>query len=180
RGTNFFNKAIDKVKDAIRLEHQIAVATEAGIVNVCEKELVDHAKRAAKEELKHAPKAAVGGASAGAKIEGAAVTEATREVVLEKVATFEQARNKALELFGEHGGRTKPYYGKIHKGEGKIVGRATMDNKKLWRLDYDPKKGPHVHVENYTKGKGLFESNIAIPFEGDEETFEILLKHLNK
>ena len=74
RGTNFFNKAIDKVKDAIRLEHQIAVATEAGIVNFCEKELVDHAKRAAKEELKHAPKAAVGGASTGAKIEGAAAS----------------------------------------------------------------------------------------------------------
>ena len=75
RGNAFFDKAIDKVKQAFRLERQVAVATEAGIVNFCEKELVDHAKRAAKEELKHAPKAAVGGASAGAKIEGAAVTE---------------------------------------------------------------------------------------------------------
>jgi len=37
--------------------------------------LVDHAKRAAKEELKHAPKAAVGGASTGAKIEGAAASD---------------------------------------------------------------------------------------------------------
>ena len=90
-GNAFFNKAIDKVKDTIRFERQVAVATEAGIVNFCEKELVGHAKRAAKEELKHAPKGVVGGASAGAKIEGAAVTEATREVVLEKVATFEQS-----------------------------------------------------------------------------------------
>ena len=109
-----------------------------------------------------------------------AVTEATREVVLEKVATFEQARNKALELFGEHGGKTLSNYGRLHAGKDKIVGRMSSNKKKRWRLDYDPEKGPHVQVEDFTKGKGLPASNIVIPFEGSEETVKALLKHLNK
>lgn len=48
------------------------------------------------------------------------------------------------------------------------------------RLDYDPIKGPHVNVTDFRAGKGIDGTSVAIPFEGDLQTVERLLKYLGK
>ncbi len=105
-----------------------------------------------------------------------------REIILPKVKTFEQARNKALELLGDLGQNSKPHICPLDKSVAfdKVVGRMSADRKLLWRLDYDPVKGMHIHVEDIRLGKGINARNYVIPFEGTEETFKSLLKHLNK
>lgn len=103
----------------------------------------------------------------------------TIEKVLGKVKSYEQARNKALELTGDLGPNSKPYVGRLGTGKGKIVGRQSADGKVRWRLDYDPNKGPHINVENFSNGKDINAIKVAIPFEGNMQTIESLLKHLN-
>lgn len=50
-----------------------------------------------------------------------------------------------------------------------------------WRLDYDPIKGIHINVYDFSKGKTPDKAiKQVIPFDGDEKTFETLLKQLNK
>lgn len=104
-----------------------------------------------------------------------------KEVILPKVDTFEQARNIALEIIGDLGPNSKPVIGRLKtsKGYGKVIGRMSADEKVRWRLDYDPKKGMHINVEDYRNGKEQA-IKVCIPFKGDEKTFESLLKHLNK
>ncbi len=104
------------------------------------------------------------------------------EQVLDKVKTYEQARNKALELVGDVGPNSQAYTGtlKSSAGYGQVVGRQSADGKVRWRLDYDPDKGPHINIEDFRNGKGANARKIAIPFEGDESTFKSLLKHLNR
>ncbi|GAJ41813.1 hypothetical protein BV455_02272 [Parageobacillus caldoxylosilyticus] len=104
------------------------------------------------------------------------------EQILDKVRTYEQARNKALKLVGDLGPNSKPYIGtlKSSAGYGKVVGRQSADGKVRWRLDYDPNKGPHINVEDFREGKGLKAKKYVIPFEGNESTFKAYLKHLNR
>ncbi|WP_370467720.1 hypothetical protein [Rummeliibacillus sp. SL167] len=104
------------------------------------------------------------------------------EQVLDKVKTYEQARNEALDLIGDLGPNSQPYTGtlKSSAGYGQVVGRQSADGKVRWRLDYDPDKGTHINIEDFRKGKGVNARKIAIPFEGNESTFKSLLKNLNK
>ncbi|WP_243291858.1 hypothetical protein [Bacillus sp. FJAT-47783] len=104
------------------------------------------------------------------------------EQVLDKVKTYEQALNKALDLVGDLGPNSKPYIGtlKSSAGYGQVVGRQSADGKVRWRLDYDPNKGTHINIEDFRNGKGANARKIAIPFEGNERTFKSLLKHLNR
>ena len=104
------------------------------------------------------------------------------EQVLDKVKTYEQARNKALDLVGDLGPNSKPYIGtlKSSAGYGKVIGRQSADRKVRWRLDYDPNKGTHINIEDFRNGKGANARKIVIPFEGNESTFKSLLKHLNR
>ena len=104
------------------------------------------------------------------------------EIILPNVKTFEQARNEALKLVGDIGTNSEAYYGRLQvsKGFGKIIGRVSSDGKVRWYLDYDPIKGVHINVHDFRMGKGPNAKKYAIPFNGTEETFEILLKHLNK
>ncbi len=104
------------------------------------------------------------------------------EQVLDKVKTYEQARNKALDLAGDLGSNSQPYTGtlKSSDGYGQVVGRQSADGKVRWRLDYDPNKGTHINIEDFRNGKGANAKKIAIPFEGNESTFKSLLKHLNR
>lgn len=104
------------------------------------------------------------------------------EQVLDKVKTYEQARNKALDLVGDLGPNSKPYTGtlKSSAGYGKVVGRQSADGKVRWRLDYDPIKGTHINIEDFRNGKGANARKIVVPFEGNESTFKSLLKHLNR
>ncbi|PED05108.1 S-layer protein [Bacillus pseudomycoides] len=115
-------------------------------------------------------------------LEKAAKGGRSGEIILDRVQTYEQARNKAMDILGNLGEDSKPFMGTLEKsaGYGKIIGRQTADNKARWRLDYDPSKGLHINVEDFRNGKGSNAKKYAIPIEGNEETFKSLLKHLNK
>lgn len=58
--------------------------------------------------------------------------------------------------------------------------RESKDRKVIWRLDYDPEKGPHINISDYRLGKGDKGIKKYIQFDGDEETFKSYLKQLNK
>lgn len=63
----------------------------------------------------------------------------------------------------------------------KVIGRQSNDKKIGWRVDYDPQKGVHINIWNYTKGKGIGKAEKkVIPFEGNEETFVNIVKQLNR
>ncbi|GHT11860.1 hypothetical protein FACS189426_14390 [Bacteroidia bacterium] len=104
------------------------------------------------------------------------------EKILTKVDTYEQARNKAFETLGDLGADSKAIIGRLSssKGYGKIVGRSSADGKKIWRVDYDPEKGMHINVIDYTKGKGIDAEKYVIQFNGNEQTFEIILNTFNR
>ena len=106
-----------------------------------------------------------------------------REIILPKEETYEQARNKAFEYIGDDLSKdSEPFIGGLEssKSYNKVIGRISKDGKLRWRLDFDPEKGPHIHVEDFRKGKGSMSKKIVIPFNGDEQTFISLLEHLNK
>ncbi|EXI61820.1 hypothetical protein MHD_00015 [Mannheimia granulomatis] len=105
------------------------------------------------------------------------------EVSLDKMKTWEQARNQALKNVGDLGNDSLPIIGSLNvsKGYGKIVGRKSADGKRGWRLDYDPIKGIHINIYDFAKGKTPDKAiKQVIPFDEDEKTFETLLKQLNK
>jgi hypothetical protein len=103
-----------------------------------------------------------------------------REQVLDRVKTYEQARNKALEIIGEVDEyNAEPKLGGCGPCQDSIVGRSWHGGDVVIRLDYDPIKGPHINVTDYRLGKGLKGISVAIPFEGDINTVQSLLKHLN-
>ena len=104
------------------------------------------------------------------------------ERILPKVKTFEQARNKALELVGDMGPGSKAFYGGLEssKGFNQKIGRVAADRKVRWYLDYDPIKGTHINVHDWRGGKGVKAKKYVIPFEATEEVYESLLKHLNR
>jgi hypothetical protein len=109
--------------------------------------------------------------------------QVSREIILPKVQTFEQARNEAFDIIGDALGLdSKPLICGMEKsaGFGKVVGRISADKKVQWRLDWDPLKGMHIHVDNFRYGKGLKAKEYIIPFKGNEETFISLLKNLNR
>lgn len=100
-----------------------------------------------------------------------------REVVLPKVQTYEQARNKALEIIGKVDQRTgMPHVGNLRVGAGQIVGRKWHGQKVMLRLDYDPIKGSHINVTDFRMGKGANGVRVAITFEGNELTVKNLLR----
>ena len=94
----------------------------------------------------------------------------------------ETTRNLALTKVGDLGIDSKPFIGTlaVSDGYGKVVGRISSDGKKGWRLDYDPKKGMHINVFDYTKGKGDKAIKEVIPFNGNKDDFNRYLKQLNK
>ncbi|WP_282059550.1 T7SS effector LXG polymorphic toxin [Bacillus pumilus] len=122
------------------------------------------------------------GEKAAKRVEKTAKGIGKGEQLLDKVKTYEQARNKTVDIVGDLGPNSQPYTGtlKSSAGYGKVVGRQSADGKVRWRLDYDPKKGPHINIEDFRNGKGANARKIAIPFEGNENTFKSLLKHLNR
>ena len=104
------------------------------------------------------------------------------EVTLPKQHSWEAARNLALTKVGDLGIDSKPFIGTlaVSDGYGKVLGRISSDGKKGWRLDYDPKKGMHINVFDYTKGKGDKAIKEVIPFNGNKDDFNRYLKQLNK
>ncbi|MFJ4681932.1 polymorphic toxin-type HINT domain-containing protein [Streptomyces sp. NPDC088789] len=103
---------------------------------------------------------------------------ACKEITLPSFDSFEQARNKALDLLGEVDPATRqPYIGRLESAPttyGKVVGFTTRVNGefKRFRMDYDPVKGPHINVEI---GKGDSARKWAVPWNGTEDDFARML-----
>jgi RHS repeat-associated protein len=101
-----------------------------------------------------------------------------KEVVLDRLASFEQARNKALDLLGKVDPSTRqPYVGRLESATstfGRVVGFTTRVDGvfKRFRMDYDPVKGPHINVE---VGKGDSARKWAVPWSGSEDDFARIL-----
>ncbi|AUC40756.1 hypothetical protein CTB91_02253 [Dickeya solani] len=105
------------------------------------------------------------------------------EQILKPEKNWESARNKALDIVGNLGADSKPVIGRLEvsAGNGKVIGRQSNDGKVGWRVDYDPEKGTHINVWDYSQGKGPGKAiKQVIPFEGNEKSFETLLKQLNR
>ncbi len=105
------------------------------------------------------------------------------EEILPKVKSWEVARNNTISQVGNLGMDAKPVVGRLEVSAGynQVIGRQTADSKRGWRLDFDPDKGPHINIWDYTKGKGPGKAvKKVIPFEGNEDTFKALLKQLNR
>ncbi|ELR5010311.1 VENN motif pre-toxin domain-containing protein [Escherichia coli] len=105
------------------------------------------------------------------------------EQILKPEKNWETARNKALDLVGNLGADSKPVIGRLEvsAGNGKVIGRQSSDGKVGWRVDYDPEKGTHINIWDYSQGKGPRKAvKQVIPFEGNEKSFETILKQLNR
>ncbi|HII1812813.1 TPA: hemagglutinin repeat-containing protein, partial [Escherichia coli] len=105
------------------------------------------------------------------------------EQILKPEKNWETARNKALDLVGNLGADSKPVIGRLEvsAGNGKVIGRQSSDGKVGWRVDYDPEKGTHINIWDYSQGKGPGKAvKQVIPFEGNEKSFETILKQLNR
>ncbi|ELY7545998.1 hemagglutinin repeat-containing protein [Cronobacter turicensis] len=105
------------------------------------------------------------------------------EKILPPEKNWDRARNKAIDIVGGLGADSLPVIGRmeISAGYSKVIGRQSNDKKIGWRVDYDPQKGVHINIWNYTKGKGIGKAEkIVIPFEGNEETFVNILNQLNR
>ena len=105
------------------------------------------------------------------------------ETILKSENNWESAQNKALNIVGNLGADSKPVIWRLEvsAGNGKIIGRQSNDGKVGWRVDYDPEKGTHINVWDYSQGKGPGKAvKQVIPFEGNEKAFETILKQLNR
>nr|WP_261372654.1 hypothetical protein [Yersinia aleksiciae] len=128
--------------------------------------------------------AAVGGkALAALGVIGKVGSQPKIEQTLKPEKSWESARNKTLDLVGNLGADAKPVIGRLEvsAGNGKIIGRQSSDGKVGWRVDYDPEKGTHINIWDYSQGKGPGKAvKQVIPFEGNEKSFETILKQLNR
>lgn len=105
------------------------------------------------------------------------------ETTLKPEKNWESARNKALDIIGNLGADSKPVIGRLEvsAGNGKVIGRQSSDGKVGWRVDYDPEKGTHINIWDYSQGKGPGKAiKQVIPSEGNEKSFETILKQLNR
>ncbi len=128
---------------------------------------------------------ATGGMLAGIMLPGKKVPGVGNriETVLKAEKNWETARNKAISMVGDLGADSKPVIGRLEvsAGNGKVIGRQSSDDKIGWRVDYDPEKGTHINMWDYSKGKGPGTAvKTVIPFEGNEKAFETILKQLNR
>ncbi|MCI3241208.1 RHS repeat-associated core domain-containing protein [Streptomyces spinosisporus] len=90
--------------------------------------------------------------------------------------SYEQARNKALEILGDIDPHTRtPYEGRMGKSAafGRVVGFETRVDGvwKQFRIDYDPVKGPHINV---AVGRGG--QRYAVRWNGTEADMLRILK----
>ncbi len=104
------------------------------------------------------------------------------ECKLPNVKTYEQARNQATDILGDFGEGSTAWIGGMESsyGYGKVIGRISADGKKRWRVDWDPEKGMHINVEDFSNGKGDKAYKAYIPFEGNEDTFKSYIDMLNR
>lgn len=128
---------------------------------------------------------ATGGMLAGIILPGKKVPGAANriETILKAEKNWESARNKALGIVGNLGADSKPVIGRlgVSAGNGKVTGRQSSDGKVGRRVDYEPEKGTHINIWDYSQGKGPGKSvRQVIPFEDNEKLFKTILKQLNR
>ena len=103
-----------------------------------------------------------------------------REIILPKVKTYEQARNKGLKLLGALIIILETSNREIWVCKGDKLWVEVVWEKVSMRIDYDPTKGPHINITDSRivskNGKGI---SVAIPFEGDKQLVKSLLRTLN-
>ncbi|WAJ36027.1 hemagglutinin repeat-containing protein [Pseudomonas sp. GOM7] len=105
------------------------------------------------------------------------------EQILKPEKNWETARNKALDIVGDLGAGSKPVVGRLEvsAGNGRVIGRQSSDGKVGWRVDYDPEKGTHINIWDYTQGKGPGKAvKQVVPFAGNEKDFQSILNLLNR
>jgi hypothetical protein len=93
-----------------------------------------------------------------------------KEVVLSTEKTHGSARNtlmQELDSTGAFKNGSNKYIGRLKKSYGymKQIGRESLDGKVRWRLDFDPSKGVHYNIENFTNGKGINAIKEVIPID---------------
>uniref|UniRef100_UPI0023E8C763 RHS repeat-associated core domain-containing protein n=1 Tax=Peribacillus acanthi TaxID=2171554 RepID=UPI0023E8C763 len=104
------------------------------------------------------------------------------EVFLPGLFSFEQARNMAFKIMEKQARinlwNSVPRIGdmKISYGYRKVIGRRAPDDSWEWRVDWDPKKGPHINIK-IGKRKPY---KIAIPFKGSEKQYKAIIDSYNK
>ncbi|MCJ7926540.1 MAG: VENN motif pre-toxin domain-containing protein [Pantoea vagans] len=144
----------------------------------------DEAKQLAINSLAQAAGTSAAGIAAGiGKIKSGTQPGNRIEQILSPEKNWESARNKALDIVGNLGADSKPVIGRLEvsAGNGKVIGRQSSDGKVGWRVDYDPGKGTHINIWDYSQGKGPGKAvKQVIPFEGNEKAFETILKQLNR
>lgn len=105
------------------------------------------------------------------------------ETILQAEKNWETARNKAIDIAGNLGLDSKRIIGRLELsgGNGKVIGRQSNVGKVGWRVNYDPDKGTHINIWDYSFGKCPGKAvKQVIPFEGNEKSFETILKQLNR
>lgn len=123
---------------------------------------------------------ALGGVS---KVKAGAQPGKRIEQILKPEKNWESAQNNALDIVDNLGANSKSVIGRLEvsDGNGKVIGRQSNDGKMGWRVDYDPDKGTHINMWDYSQGKGSGKAvNQVIPFEGNEKSFETILQQLNR
>lgn len=65
---------------------------------------------------------------------------------------WESARNKALDIVGNLGADSQPVIGRLEVSAGnvKVIGRQSSDGKVVWLVHYDPDKGTHINIWDYS------------------------------
>ena len=83
---------------------------------------------------------------------------------------------------GDLGIDSKPFIGTlaVSDGYGKVLGKISSDGEKRMAIRLWSKKGMHINVFDYTKGKGDKAIKEVIPFNGNKDDFNRYLKQLNK
>ena len=107
------------------------------------------------------------------------------EEVYDKEPSYESARNTLMNETYEKSHAFKN--GSLSRSCGlessyaynKIDGRVSYDGKTRWRLDYDPKKGVHFNIEDYSRGKGFNGINIVIPIDISYEQYKKIINLWN-
>lgn len=115
---------------------------------------------------------AAGIAAGVGKIKPNTQTENRIEQTLSPEKNWESTRNKALDIVGSLGADSKPVISRLEVSatNGKVIGRQSSNGKVGWRVDYDPDKGTHINLWDYSQGKGPGKAiKQVIPFEDNEK-----------
>ena len=109
------------------------------------------------------------------------IVKEINEIQLKGARSYEVARNTALELLGPINPTSRqPFLGRLHEQKGKVTGFMSKNDgvTKVYRVDYDPNKGPHINVQ--ITGASKTTIHYAIPFPGTRQDVLNIINRLNR